>query len=455
MEILNGNIIDDFEDGDGSIVVQQGRSGYWFTYNDGNGTQTPSGDFLPQSGGPSGSSFCGHTAGSGFTEWGATLAVEISGAAVNCSTGGAGYDASVFDGIAFDAVGNVPIMVGISIAATTTVENGGICTADCENTHFHVVYPQSRAAWRQYQVRFDELIQGSWGTPVAFDPSQIMAIQFSTAAGLEFDFSVDNVAFFGPDGVTNESLYGDNTGPSTRTVRAGARASTYGVDPFPSAAEWGTIADTMAGYVNGSRPAVIWIVCNAWTTGCGRTSDNDTYLDYFDTNGIDVILQVEPGTESVPALIDEMLTAYSSHPCVIGFGVDVEFLGADHDLGVAVDDETAQAWLEQVRSYDPDYILMLKHFNPYLMPPCTKDGMLFVDDTQDHTEAEIMSDYAAWASMLAPADVGFQIGYPADESWWSTYDNPPRDLAQQLVADHANTAAVFWVDFTLDSVFTW
>lgn len=56
----------------------------------------------------------------------------------------------------------------------------------------------------------------------------------------------------------------------------------------------------------------------------GHVSHED-YFDYFDEKGIRVYLQVEPGFSDVKTLMDILMEEYGSHPCIAGFGVDVEW----------------------------------------------------------------------------------------------------------------------------------
>ena len=92
-------------------------------------------------------------------------------------------------------------------------------------------------------------------------------------------------------------------------------------------------------------------------------------------------------------LIDLVLTQYRHHPSVIGFGVDVEWYQiATHDEGKAVTDAEAQAWSERVRSYNPNYLLFVKHWLTSKMPPTYRTGMVFIDDSQELPSLDAMVD---------------------------------------------------------------
>jgi hypothetical protein len=88
------------------------------------------------------------------------------------------------------------------------------------------------------------------------------------------------------------------------------------------------------------------------------------------------------------------------------------------------------------------------------MPPTLRDGLLFVDDSQQFTSLDQMvEEFAGWGQFFAPAPVAFQFGYPDDQKWWSAYDDPPAALGQAILDKVPNTQGLYWVDFTVLEVF--
>ncbi len=154
-------------------------------------------------------------------------------------------------------------------------------------------------------------------------------------------------------------------------------------------------------------------------------------------------------------LIDLVLGQYSHHPCVIGFGVDVEWYKSDGGPeGTPVSDAEARAWADAVRRHDPDYLLFLKHWDYNWLPPTERQGIVFVDDSQIFANFdELASEFADWGKHFAPAPVAFQYGYPADKPWWSKLPDPPGDIGRRILDLVPNTSALFWVDFTVLEVF--
>lgn len=264
------------------------------------------------------------------------------------------------------------------------------------------------------------------------------------------------------------------TSPDTiKVVYAGVRSSNYGINPFPAASGWENAMKTMSGYFPGSTPCAIWIVgvmdgsktChlefpsdgNHYSNISFRSTDkHEAYLSHFDESGIKVYLQVESANADMEDLINLVLTRYQSHRCVAGFGVDVEWYreAENPGWGVKVTDALAQEWETQVKSYNDDYQLFLKHWDRDWMPPNYRNDIIFVDDSQMFNNVAMFIDEFTnyWADYFYPNLVFFQIGYRADKAWWQTYETPPKDLGELLAEETEQQCGIFWVDFTLQDV---
>lgn len=254
---------------------------------------------------------------------------------------------------------------------------------------------------------------------------------------------------------------------------AGARSSSYGIKPFPDTTGWKNAITTMQSYFEGSIASGIWIVgkmagketCYLEFTSDGKEYPNikfaekdkhEPYLNYFDRNGIKVFLQVESANAEVLDVIDIVLNRYKHHPCVIGFGVDVEWyrVADNPGWGVKVGDELAEKWEKRVKSHNNSYRLFLKHWDFQWMPPNYRGEIVFVDDSQIFESFEPMvEEFKIWADKFKPNAVYFQIGYPSDRKWWSKFDNPPKYMGEKITEQiEENECGIFWVDFTLDEV---
>ena len=274
---------------------------------------------------------------------------------------------------------------------------------------------------------------------------------------------------------------------------AGIRVSEYGIrrsfgwDNFPDAKTLAEYAGKISSCYEGSSATYILIVGtisdkrddagNVVSGSCSlkfplsksisyaRGSEEDFYDEYLtemDKAGYSVWLQVEPGDADLVALATEVMTHYKHHPCVKGFGIDVEWYEyrqkADEEEGDSskLSDALAKKVVEAVRAINPDYTVFVKHWDERWLPPKYRDGLIFVNDSQYYdSPAEQRDDFAAWAEHYAPNPVMFQIGYAADKSTvWGKYKNPAKELGQYIVegCKSGNDIGIIWVDFTLSQV---
>ncbi|KAB2921213.1 MAG: T9SS type A sorting domain-containing protein [Bacteroidetes bacterium] len=258
-------------------------------------------------------------------------------------------------------------------------------------------------------------------------------------------------------------------------VVAGFRASrilnSYPNRQFPPPAYWSGTAKSIAAKFPGSVPGGVWIVSLYISNGTTQfnfpsngtslpyvnfisTDQNEAYLKHFDTTGVRVWLQVEPGEANVDTLISVVLSRYKHHPCVIGFGVDVEWYRGNAKLS----DSAAQRWDQTVRSIDTAYTLFVKHYGQSWMPPSYRGKVLFVDDSQDFTFSgnpfgAMKSEFASWGAKFSPNGSAFQFGYPADSVWWKAYADPVKTIGDGLLASVPTVRGLFWVDFTIAKLF--
>ncbi|WP_433927525.1 carbohydrate binding domain-containing protein [Sorangium cellulosum] len=206
------DLIDDMEDGDGAIEKVGGRVGYWYSYNDGTGTQTPPVSteemhvgFLPEALTPprGQSTMAMHTFGSGFTDWGAGVRFPLNRPEMVALA----YDASAYTGIVFWArlgdAGAVTTMK-VNISDTVSEPAGGICdesagVGDPDRCYDHWSYDASLGAeWSQIVIPFEELAREGWGaepTAQAIDIAALYAIEFRFAQGEDFDVYIDDISF--------------------------------------------------------------------------------------------------------------------------------------------------------------------------------------------------------------------------------------------------------------------
>jgi hypothetical protein len=185
-------MIDNMEQGTGAILMQGGRSGVWYTANDGppQGTMQsplPGTPCIPEpipGGGAQCDKLAQHTHGGGAT-W-ALLGFRLSGGP---------YDASAYQGITFRAMGQAgALRVQFPTSATLPVNASGTCVTLCDDHAFETI--AISPSWQVYQVPFTAVHQEGWGTPVPFDPHTILSIWFEADPAASYDFWLDDISFY-------------------------------------------------------------------------------------------------------------------------------------------------------------------------------------------------------------------------------------------------------------------
>ena len=183
-------LIDDFEDGDARAPMLEHRAGTWFTFNDGSGVQAPKPGALLTAmripGGRGASHFGLHSTGGKFNKWGANLSLELNPR--RC------YDASAYAGVQFWARGHGELRVVVQMTHVVSEEFGGSCTHDCFDGHATRI--QLGRDFKRIEVRWAELRQTGFGTPLPFDARSLFSIAFSVLPEqTPFDFWIDDVSF--------------------------------------------------------------------------------------------------------------------------------------------------------------------------------------------------------------------------------------------------------------------
>lgn len=234
----------------------------------------------------------------------------------------------------------------------------------------------------------------------------------------------------------------------------GVRLSPYGIDPFPQPEEWAKAMKIMAEYFPGSTSLAVWGIGEIFFDGTNsgmkmgfpnpdgkynddngriRFSDKDEYeryLSYFDSQGIQVFLQVEPGFADIGLLIDATFKQYAHHSSAIGFGVDAEWYKSKHDGDEdtpQVTDKLASKWEEKVKLYNDSYRLFLKHYDTDKLPANYRGDIIFIDDTQEFSSYEaFLDEMTEFADYFGTNSVMFQIGYESDKPWWKQLPKPPK-----------------------------
>lgn len=220
---------------------------------------------------------------------------------------------------------------------------------------------------------------------------------------------------------------------------------------------------------------------------------HSAYFEEFDKvdtsfRPFEVYLAIEPAKGDVVKLIDLALTKYGDYDCVKGILIDCEYLGSNtltYNESLIWDipgsDEDGKGYLEQIKGYNPDYELIVKHWEFYQehnfqsgqlnfdpLPNTVSgswDGVTFICDNQDNGQFtkdvdDNYIDIASWktynkymllfAEQAYPNNVMFQIGYPAD---WLVV-NPDNDDPHDPVHEEG-TSGVYHVPWLATIEWAW
>jgi hypothetical protein len=214
-------LMDDFEDGDGILLPNDGRFSSWFLANNGMCTLTPAqGPVLPEAPVPGSavnntSKYAMHVTAthcSGFNGPSLQTPFNLLGIA------GCAYDVTQYDGMYFWATGNVAQLT-VSIGLTTTIPamygGTGTCAQDSMNKgcwDAFNTYVRLTPDWKEYTFKWSDLHQAGFGTKTPWDTKLAASIYFSVsgnqATGTTADFSIDNVGFYKGTAPTNPPAAG-------------------------------------------------------------------------------------------------------------------------------------------------------------------------------------------------------------------------------------------------------
>jgi hypothetical protein len=186
-------LIDDLEDGNHQIALM-GQIGYWYSYNDGTGAQTPdpADPFAPVTVSPpidgSSSTKAVHVSWQGFTSWGGGFGVTFT----DTSTF---YDATTYDGITFWArvESGSETRVDLIVAEQRSLEPA------CTVCGHHPTYALTlTTSWQRFYLPFAVFQSDGGGDPsfLDLDPSGLYGVQFFRGANHTIDLWVDDLAFY-------------------------------------------------------------------------------------------------------------------------------------------------------------------------------------------------------------------------------------------------------------------
>jgi hypothetical protein len=201
--------------------------------------------------------------------------------------------------------------------------------------------------------------------------------------------------------------------------------------------------------------------------------DPTPFLNAYDAAGMDVILQVEPGLADISKLATMILNNFKSHPCVKGFGVDVEWwnsTGNSNDSPIPA--SVVNSLVAAIHAVNPAYKVVIKHYDSSVLPAGISGVTYLTDSCGFSNFNDAVSEYVSWAKKFSgpSTDIGYQMLYvginsngrecnsgqacdcaPNDRLWWGILTNPEVQLINAVYAGVpvANIYSAYIVDFSL------
>jgi hypothetical protein len=193
--VSDAQLVDDFEDGNDRIFKGFQRDGFWFAASDKTEGSiiTPTAPFaaelLPAGESSKENRYAAHLTAAGETSWGV-----VWGAALNWTHEGikCPLNVSGFAGLRFRAKGPGQIRVSIAVPEVTPKDQGGTCLDRCYDAHGKLFLLGD--AWDSYEVRWEKLQQGGWGTEARFTPQRVLNLGINVGVKeLPIDLWLDDV----------------------------------------------------------------------------------------------------------------------------------------------------------------------------------------------------------------------------------------------------------------------
>jgi len=191
-----------------------------------------------------------------------------------------------------------------------------------------------------------------------------------------------------------------------------------------------------------------------------ENADPEIMLTAFDAAGLDIILSIEPGTADVNELAAKILDKYKQHSSVKGFGLDAEWYKSETGE-VVMTAEEAISFRDTVKSVNPNYKVLIKHYDSSKLPKGIKDITYLTDTCGFDSKSEAIAEYVAWADYFSNSEVAYQFGYDKlecgeDSNWWKALAPSPGlgESASEITAEirasiNNSIYGVYWADFTI------
>ena len=153
----------------------------------------------------------------------------------------------------------------------------------------------------------------------------------------------------------------------------------------------------------------------------------EMYLSKFETDGLKVILSIQPLKADIKQLIGIILSRYSNHNNILGVNVDIEW--KESGTPNHVSNEERDAWLSEVKKYSTNYKLFITYFKDYTYFPDDDPDIVILFDGEDDTQTNLLKEYQDLTKNYG--SVGIYTGYSSSI--------PPVASSEQIMSAAPNT----------------
>lgn len=161
----------------------------------------------------------------------------------------------------------------------------------------------------------------------------------------------------------------------------------------------------------------------------GTTSTDyvEMYLSKFETDGLKVILSIQPLKADIKQLIGIILSRYSNHNNILGINVDIEW--KESGTPNHVSNEERDTWLSEIKKYNTNYKLFITYFKDYTYFPHDHPDLVIIYDGEHDTQKYLLKEYQDLAKHYS--SVGIYTGYSSS--------TPPTASSEQIISAAPNT----------------
>jgi peptidoglycan/xylan/chitin deacetylase (PgdA/CDA1 family) len=133
----------------------------------------------------------------------------------------------------------------------------------------------------------------------------------------------------------------------------------------------------------------------------------ENYLDQFESEGIKVILSIQPLHADINELIGIVLSRYDHHKNIIGINVDMEW--KESGTPYHVSNKERDSWLKEIKKYNNNYKLFLTYFEDYTYFPDDHPDIVILFDGEMDTQTNLLGQYQELAKHYNT--MGIYTGY--------------------------------------------